>query len=183
MLYQNGQEALRIELSNPRGLCDLLSGFYAHTQPDIQGFEQAVQEFKDRVPDLAGGLNEKIKDAHKKNKKFQAAFHEFSHASLPAVRSTRTSAQTRWMRCWLRPWGCRSRLETEPLSRPGLSHPHHRLVSDPQRPEREAEGVLGRDTWEQPSKVSGPPWPRLWLNPSAAANTWDSKWTKTNARN
>ena len=98
MLYQNGQEALRIELSNPQGLCDLLSGFYAHTQPDIEGFEQAVQEFKDRVPDLAGGLNEKIKDAHKKNKKFQAAFDDFFD-SLPAG-SIRTSAGTRWMRCW-----------------------------------------------------------------------------------
>jgi predicted helicase len=77
VLYQTGEEALRIELSNPQGLCDLLSGFYAYTEPDIEGFEQAVQEFKDRVPDLAGGLNEKIKEAHKKNKKFQAAFDDF----------------------------------------------------------------------------------------------------------
>ncbi|MGA7502373.1 MAG: type ISP restriction/modification enzyme, partial [Isosphaeraceae bacterium] len=77
VLYQTGQEALRVELSNPQGLCDLLSGFYAYTEPDIEGFEQAVQEFKDRVPDLAGGLNEKIKDAHKRNKKFQAAFDDF----------------------------------------------------------------------------------------------------------
>jgi hypothetical protein len=77
VLYQTGQEALRVDLSNPQGLCDLLSGFYAYTEPDIEGFEQAVQEFKDRVPDLAGGLNEKIKDAHKRNKKFQAAFDDF----------------------------------------------------------------------------------------------------------
>ncbi len=77
VLYQTGQEALRVDLSNPQGLCDLLSGFYAYTEPDIEGFEQAVQEFKDRVPDLAGGLNEKIKEAHKRNKKFQAAFDDF----------------------------------------------------------------------------------------------------------
>ncbi len=66
VLYQTGQEALRVELSNPQGLCDLLSGFYAYTEPDIEGFEQAVQEFKDRVPDLAGGLNGKIKEAHER---------------------------------------------------------------------------------------------------------------------
>jgi hypothetical protein len=28
----------------------------AFTEPDIEGFEQAVDEFRDRVPELAAGL-------------------------------------------------------------------------------------------------------------------------------
>ena len=45
---------------------------------------------------------------------------------------------------------CRSRLETEPLSRPGLTHPDHRLVSRPERPSREAEGVWGETHGRNP---------------------------------
>ena len=48
VLYQGGKQVLRLDLSHPQGLCDLLNGFYTYTEPDIEGFEQAVQEFKDR---------------------------------------------------------------------------------------------------------------------------------------
>jgi predicted helicase len=47
------------------------------TEPEIEGFQQAVDEFKTRVPELAKGLVEKIVEAHKTNKKFQAAFDAF----------------------------------------------------------------------------------------------------------
>jgi transcriptional regulator with XRE-family HTH domain len=56
---------------------DLLNDVYAYAEPDIDGFEQAVAEFKERVPDLARGLDAKIKQAHKDNVKFQTAFDGF----------------------------------------------------------------------------------------------------------
>ena len=39
--------------------------------------EEAVEEFKERVPDLARGLVEKIQQAHKDNARFQSAFEKF----------------------------------------------------------------------------------------------------------
>jgi hypothetical protein len=43
--------------------------FFSYIGPDIEGFEQVVAEFKDRVPELAKGLAHKIKEAQKSNRK------------------------------------------------------------------------------------------------------------------
>ncbi len=77
VLFQNGGVAFEADLSDPRQLADLLNAFYSHTEPDIEGFEQAVGEFKERVPELAQGLAAIIKTAHRDNAKFQAAFAQF----------------------------------------------------------------------------------------------------------
>ena len=61
-----------------RTLCDLLNEFYSHTEPDIEGFEQAVDEFKERVPELALALEGQDRSRPTRdNKKFQAAFENF----------------------------------------------------------------------------------------------------------
>ena len=78
ILYQHNvrvQDAF--DLTEPQQVADLLNDFYSFAEPDIQGFQQAIDEFKERVPELAAGLNEKIKEAHEKNKKFQEAFDGF----------------------------------------------------------------------------------------------------------
>jgi hypothetical protein len=77
VLFQNGQEARRISLAEPANLADLLTDFYRYTTPDYEGFNEAVAAFKERIPDLARGLTEKIAAAHKKNKKFKDAFETF----------------------------------------------------------------------------------------------------------
>ena len=77
VLYQNKVEVERYDLTKAQGVADLLTRFYSYTEPDYLGFEQAVDEFKDRVPDLAAGLLKKIEEAHNKNKKFQTAFENF----------------------------------------------------------------------------------------------------------
>jgi predicted helicase len=77
VLYQSSTETLRVDLSNPAELVRLLIQFLNYIEPDIEGFEQAVAEFKDRVPELARGLLHKIKEAHKSNRKFIAAFGSF----------------------------------------------------------------------------------------------------------
>ena len=50
VLYQSGRETARFDLTNPQKVADLLNDFFAYTEPDIQGFEQAVQEFKEPSP-------------------------------------------------------------------------------------------------------------------------------------
>jgi predicted helicase len=76
-LYQDGQERFRADLTTPQQVADLLNQFYTYAEPDIESFEQAVDEFQERVPELATGLADKIKQAHKDNKKFQAAYATF----------------------------------------------------------------------------------------------------------
>jgi len=56
VLYQNGTETRRYDLAAPQQLADLLNGFYKYAEPDIEGFEEAVTEFQERVPELAKGL-------------------------------------------------------------------------------------------------------------------------------
>jgi predicted helicase len=77
VLYQDGREKLRISLDDKDALVRLLNEFYAHTRPDYERFEQAVQKFKEEVPKLAGGLSEKIQRAHADNPRFIAAFADF----------------------------------------------------------------------------------------------------------
>jgi hypothetical protein len=77
VLFQGKREVLRVDLADTQRLADLLNLFYAYTEPEHEDFEKAVEEFKERVPDLARGLAEKIKTAHQSNKRFQTAFDSF----------------------------------------------------------------------------------------------------------
>ena len=77
VLFQNGQERLRADLADREQLARLLNQYFGFTLPDFERFDQAVDEFKERVPDLAQGLVEKIQAAHKSNSKFQTAFDHF----------------------------------------------------------------------------------------------------------
>ena len=77
VLYQNKQEVLRVPLGDPKELARLLNQFYGYAEPDIEGFEEAVEEFQERVPELARGLADKIREAHKDNPRFIEAFAQF----------------------------------------------------------------------------------------------------------
>jgi hypothetical protein len=77
VLFQNGQTRLDVDLHDPQQIADLLNAFYTHTEPDIEGFEDAVDEFKERVPELAQALAQKIEQAHDDSQRFQTAFDEF----------------------------------------------------------------------------------------------------------
>jgi hypothetical protein len=49
VLYQNGKEINRFDLSQPQKLADLLNDFFAHVEPEHENFETAVEDFKERV--------------------------------------------------------------------------------------------------------------------------------------
>ena len=77
VLYQDKRRVLEVELHDPRQVANLLNIFYGHRQENIRDFEQAVDEFKESVPELARGLADKIRDSHRANPDFQAAFDNF----------------------------------------------------------------------------------------------------------
>ena len=76
-LYQNGQLAMKADITQAQALADLLNAFFSYTEPAHEDFGKAIGEFQERVPDLARGLVEKIQDAHKSNPRFIAAFEAF----------------------------------------------------------------------------------------------------------
>jgi len=76
-LYQNGQLAMKVDLTQPQALADLLNAFFAYTEPAHENFGKAIGEFQGRVPDLARGLVKKIQDAHQNNPRFKDAFAGF----------------------------------------------------------------------------------------------------------
>src|SRR5947209_4925638 len=78
ILFQNKKRAFEFNLHNPNEVSDLLSQFFTYTEPDIASFEVAVQEFKERVPELARALLSIIEKEYKLNKKFIAAFDTFA---------------------------------------------------------------------------------------------------------
>ena len=94
VLFQNGAEARRISLAEPAQLADLLTDFYRYTTPDYEGFNEAVAAFKERIPDLARALTEKIALAHKKNKPFIAAFADFLYIVRLVGQVVRVSVET-----------------------------------------------------------------------------------------
>jgi len=77
VLYQDGVESFRADLSDKSQLVNLINSFYDYVEPAHESFDKAVAEFKERVKDLALGLNKIIKDAHLKNPAFQTAFESF----------------------------------------------------------------------------------------------------------
>lgn len=77
VLFQNKKRIMEADLQKASDVADLLTAFFNYSEPDIERFEKAVDEFKVRVPGLAQGLADKIRQAHEDNPKFQAAFQEF----------------------------------------------------------------------------------------------------------
>jgi predicted helicase len=77
VLYQNGQRILTADMKDPAKLSELVVEFFRHIEPEIEEFEHAIDEFKERVPDLAEGLAKKIEKSHKDNAAFKKAFADF----------------------------------------------------------------------------------------------------------
>jgi hypothetical protein len=78
VLFQNKRRLSEFNLHNPTEVSDLLTQFFTYTEPDIATFEAAVQEFKERVPELARALLTIIEREYKLNKKFITAFDAFA---------------------------------------------------------------------------------------------------------
>ena len=77
VLYQDRSEAGEFTLGEPVKIAELLNRFFSHDETDEREFHRAMDEFKNRIPDLAQSLREHIAAAHKTNKKFKVAFAEF----------------------------------------------------------------------------------------------------------
>ena len=77
ILWQNEQQRLDANLRNPEELIGTLETFFSHRPPEYTEWEEAVSEFRDRVPALGEGLAERIHGERETNRAFITAFAGF----------------------------------------------------------------------------------------------------------
>ena len=77
LLWQNNQQTLDADLTDPTQLIHTLETFCSHRPQEYTEWEEAVSQFKDRVPALGKGLAELIEKEQGANREFTAAFAAF----------------------------------------------------------------------------------------------------------
>ena len=77
ILWQNGRQVLEADLTDPAELIGTLKIFFSHRPPEYTEWEEAVAQFRERVPALGKGLAELIEKERRRNRPFTIAFRAF----------------------------------------------------------------------------------------------------------
>ena len=77
ILWQNNQQVLDVDLTDATKLIEVLQTFFAHRPQEYAEWEEAVAQFKDKVPALGEGLAELIQKERETNRQFTTAFAGF----------------------------------------------------------------------------------------------------------
>ena len=77
ILWQNGQQTLDADLNDPMQLIGVLETFFSHRPQEYTEWEEAVTQFKDKVPALGGSLAALIQKERDVNPHFTTAFEDF----------------------------------------------------------------------------------------------------------
>lgn len=86
ILYQRGiRQGLNEDIRDPKNLSELLNEFFAYREPDHEEWDAAVEEFKQRIPELASGAEKIIEDERKSNRAFRESFESFFELCRQAI--------------------------------------------------------------------------------------------------
>ena len=85
LLYQNGQVALDLGITEPAGLIAALQYLFAYVPPALDNWHTAVSDFRAYVPDLANKLKELIAERHETDPAFKKAFTDFYETCRTAI--------------------------------------------------------------------------------------------------
>ena len=77
ILYQNGQEAKRAATSDRNEIANLLTLYLNYDQSVFNRFEEAIDSYRDGIPDIAQRLKARIADASDSNAQFKVQFARF----------------------------------------------------------------------------------------------------------
>ena len=77
ILWQNERQTLDADLTDPTELIGTLETFFSHRPPEYTEWEEAVAQFRERVPALGEGLAERIHGERETNQAFITAFADF----------------------------------------------------------------------------------------------------------
>lgn len=77
VLFQQGQEAARIEMADPEALHRLLRAFLTYERPEVAEFRRAIAIFREDLPRILKVLRETIKREERENAEFGARRDRF----------------------------------------------------------------------------------------------------------
>ena len=77
ILYQNGQVALDVDITEPARLIAALQYLFSYVPPALDNWQTAVADFREHVPDLASELKERIEQHYEMDPAFKKAFADF----------------------------------------------------------------------------------------------------------
>ena len=77
ILYQNGQVALDVDITEPARLIAALQYLFSYVPPALDNWQTAVADFREHVPDLANELKERIEQRYETDPAFKKAFADF----------------------------------------------------------------------------------------------------------
>ena len=85
ILWQNKQQVFDADLRNPEELIETLETFFSHRPPEQAEWEEAVAQFRERVPALGKGLAERIHQERETNSTFIDAFTDFHEKCCQSI--------------------------------------------------------------------------------------------------
>ena len=85
ILWQNDRQVLDANLTDRAQLIETLQTFFSHRPQEYTEWEEAVAQFRERVPALGKGLAERIHKERKTNRTFIAAFAEFHRKCCQSI--------------------------------------------------------------------------------------------------
>ena len=85
ILWQNTQQVLDVDLTNPSELIGTLETFFSHRPQEYTEWEEAVAQFKAVVPALGDSLASLIQTERETNPQFKVAFAEFHEKCRQAI--------------------------------------------------------------------------------------------------
>ena len=85
ILYQNGQMALDLDITEPAELIAALQYLFSYTAPALDNWHTAVSDFREHVPDLANRLKALIEQRHETDPAFKKAFTDFYDTCRTAI--------------------------------------------------------------------------------------------------
>ena len=85
VLFQNRNEAMRVDMSRPGELHRLIQAFLDYELPEIEEFRQAQQQFKADLPSVLEGLRGAVAEAESSNPAFQEGAARFLEACRRSI--------------------------------------------------------------------------------------------------
>jgi len=85
ILYQNGQVALDIDITEPARLIAALHYLFSYVPPALANWQTAVTDFREHVPNLANRLKELIEQRRETDPTFKEAFANFYETCRTAI--------------------------------------------------------------------------------------------------
>lgn len=85
IIWQNGNHVGDYDISNKEKIVEALKIFFEYKPPEFIKWEIAVEEFKNKIPELAESLLKLIEREHKTNKEFKKAFKDFEELCRESI--------------------------------------------------------------------------------------------------